>query len=214
MSVSDVCRLIFCAEITDCENIAQLFDNVIKKNFSQSITGLLLIYFDFVVHLIEGVEDDVFRLCHEVFTINPEIMTNIKCLYIQNNAKRFFQKWYFKRMSDHTLKNNELENLEDNFENASGIYKTTILNLCKLYIELWNTWRLKNDEILFNQLSLMSVKGHPNIPSKGDIKFVLRSCWGYNLVTLVKDYNTLNYPSNFDDYSSISEIIQEIDYNK
>ncbi|CAK9828289.1 hypothetical protein ANTRET_LOCUS5844 [Anthophora retusa] len=117
-------------------------------------------------------------------------------------------------MSDHTLKNNELENLEDNFENASGIYKTTILNLCKLYIELWNTWRLKNDEILFNQLSLMSVKGHPNIPSKGDIKFVLRSCWGYNLVTLVKDYNTLNYPSNFDDYSSISEIIQEIDYNK
>lgn len=140
-----VYRLIFCAKITDCENIVEVFDNSIKKNITQHITGLLLVYSDFVIHLIESLEDDGFRLCHEVLINNSGIMTDIKCLYVQNDAnKRFFKKWYFQRMNDDALKNDELEKLEDNFENICSIYEVIILNLFKLYIELWNKWKLEN----------------------------------------------------------------------
>ncbi|XP_068966281.1 uncharacterized protein [Bombus flavifrons] len=209
-----VYRLIFCAKITDCENIVQVFDNSIKKNITQHITGLLLVYSDFVIHLIESSEDDGFRLCHEVLINNSGIMTDIKCLYIQNDAnKRFFKKWYFRRMNDDALKNDELEKLEDSFENICSIYEVIILNLFKLYIELWNKWKLENYENFNEYLDLIAVNGHLNIPSRRNIKLVLQSVWGYNLTSLVKDYYSLNYASNFDDYSSVSEIIQEIDYN-
>lgn len=138
-------RLIFCAKITDYENIIQVFDNSIKKNITRHITGLLLVYSDFVIHLIESSEDGGFQLCHEVFINNSGIMTDIKCLYIQNDAnKRFFKKWYFQRMNDDALKNDELEKLEDSFENICSIYEVIILNLFKLYIELWNKWKLEN----------------------------------------------------------------------
>lgn len=138
-------RLIFCAKITNYENIVQLFNAAIKERYSQHVTGLLLVYSDFVIHLIEGSEDEVFRLCNEIFTANAEIITNTKCLYVQSNSKkRFFQKWYFKRMNDCTLKDEEPETFEDTFENACNIYKIITLNLHKLYTELWNWYRLKN----------------------------------------------------------------------
>lgn len=140
----NLCRLIFCAKVKNGEDIIQLFDVIIKEKFSQRITGLFLIYSDFVIHLIEAAEDDVFRLCNEVFNNVSKIMTNIKCLYIQNDAKRFFKKWHFKIMKDCTLKDEKLETIEDSFENVSTIHKNIILNLHKLYNQLWNICRLKN----------------------------------------------------------------------
>lgn len=138
-----VCRLIFCAKIADYENIIQLFDNLVKKNVTQHFTGLLLVYSDFMIHLIEASEDDIFELCREVFTNNSSIITNIKCLYMQNNAKkRFFKEWYFKKMKDNTLDDDKLKELEDNFENVSSTYEAVVVNLFKLYIELWHKLRL------------------------------------------------------------------------
>lgn len=140
-----VCRLIFCAKIADYENIIQLFDNLIKKNITQHITGLLLVYSDFMIHLIEASEDDIFQLCHKVFTNNSSIITNVKCLYMQNNAKkRFFKEWCSKKMKDNTLEDDELKELEDNFENVSSTYKAVVVDLFKLYIELWHKLQLRN----------------------------------------------------------------------
>lgn len=141
---SNVCRLIFCARIADCKNIAETFERR-TKNCTQLITGLLFIYSDFIIHLIEGLEDDVFQLCREVFTINPETITNIKCLYMQSDAKkRFFDEWYYRRMNDNALNLNTSKNVTDNFENASNTYRRIVLNLCDLYTELWNISKLKN----------------------------------------------------------------------
>ncbi|XP_043512913.1 uncharacterized protein LOC122530213 [Frieseomelitta varia] len=206
-----VCKLIFCAKIVDCESIIQLFDNLIKKNITQHITGLLLVYSDFMIHLIEASEDDVFQLCHEVFTNNSSIITNVKCLYMQNNAKkRFFKEWYFKKMKDNTLKDDKLKELEDNFENVSSTYKAVVVDLFKLYIELWHKLQLRNYENFNEYLDIITVNGYPNIPSRRNIKFILQSVWGYNLTTLIENYYNLNYVSNFDNYSSVSEMIQEI----
>lgn len=65
-------------------------------------------------------------------------------------------------------------------------------------------------------LDVIAVNGHPNIPSRKNIKFILQSVWGYNLTTLIENYCNLNYVPNFDNYSSVSEMIQEINhkYNK
>ncbi|CAD1468208.1 unnamed protein product, partial [Heterotrigona itama] len=209
-----VCRLIFCAKIADYENIIHLFDNLIKKNITQHITGLLLVYSDFMIHLIEASEEDIFQLCREVFTNNSSRMTNIKCLYMQNNAKkRFFKEWYFKKMKNNTLEDDKLKELEDNFENVSSTYEAVVGNLFKLYIKLWHKLRLGSYENFNEYLDLIVVNGHPNIPSRRNIKFILQSVWGYNLTTLVENYYNLNYFSNFDDYSSVSEMIQEINLN-
>ena len=63
------------------------------------------------------------------------------------------------------------------------------------------------------ELDLISRNGHSNIPSKLNIEFVLKSCWGYDLAALAKDYCNLKYPCNFDDFSPVSEIIQHINLN-
>ncbi|XP_031838507.1 uncharacterized protein LOC116429567 [Nomia melanderi] len=209
-----LCRLIFCARITNCEDVAVLFDTVIKGKSPQHITGLLLIYSHYVIHLLEVSEDNLFQLCNEMFTTSPGIMTNIKCLYIQNDAKnRYFRKWHFKRMSDSASKTEKLDAFDDTFRNVSRIHETIILNLHKLYIRLWNICRLKNHQNFIEELDLIAREDHPYIPSKASIEVVLKSRWGYDMTTLVKDYCNLKYPMNFDDYSQISEIIQEIDYN-
>ncbi|XP_076243908.1 uncharacterized protein LOC143185068 [Calliopsis andreniformis] len=207
-----LCRLIFCAKITSCEDIIQLFDASIKEKL-QHITGLLLIYSDFIINLIEASEDEIFRFCNEIFTSNTEIIANAKCLYVQNDSKkRFFQKWHYKRMNDHTLKEAKLKIIDDTFENASSICKTIILDLHKLYTELWDTYVLKNDQSFIEQLDLISKNGHSSIPSKSNVEYVLQSRWGCNLATLAKDYYQLRYPCNFDDYSIVSAIIEEIKY--
>nr|XP_033335048.1 uncharacterized protein LOC117225518 [Megalopta genalis] len=210
-----VCRLIFCSKITNCENIAQLFDTAIKEKNSQYITGLLFIYSDYVIHLIEGLEDELLQLCNEVFITSPDIITNVKCLYIQNDAKnRFFKKWHFKRMNYCDSKTEEFYMSDDTFENISRVHETIILNLHKLYIELWNMYRLKNHQKFIEELDLISREGHTYIPSKASIELVLKSLWGYDLKTLVMDYCDLKHPINFDDYSQISEMIQEINYRR
>ncbi|XP_076291399.1 uncharacterized protein LOC143214352 [Lasioglossum baleicum] len=211
----NICRLIYCAKFTNCEDIAPLFDTAIKDRSSQYITGLLFVYSDYVIHLIEGLDDDLFQLCNEVFIKNPDIATNVKCLYIQNDCKnRFFKKWHFKRIIIYcNTKTESLGMFDDTFENISNIHKTVILNLHKLYIELWNVYRFKNHQKFIEELDLVSREGHPCIPSKADIEIILRSRWGYDLKTLVKDYCDLKYPTNFDDYSQITKMIQEIHYN-
>ncbi|XP_076649002.1 uncharacterized protein LOC143356854 [Halictus rubicundus] len=210
----NICRLIYCAKITNCEHIAPLFDTTIKDKSSQYITGILFVYSDYVIHLIEGLEDDLFQLCNEVFIISPDIIINIKCLYIQNDSKnRFFKKWHFKRMNYCDSKTEKLDMFDDTFENISNIYKTVILNLHKLYIELWNVYRFKNHQKFIEELDSVSREGHPCIPSKANIEIILKSRWGYDLRTLVKDYCDLKYPINFDDYSQISKMIQDINYN-
>ncbi|XP_053983154.1 uncharacterized protein LOC128878724 [Hylaeus volcanicus] len=208
-----LCRLIFCAKATNCEEIVRLFEYAITEKFSQRITGLLLVYSDFMIHLIEGAEDDVFRLCNEVFANSSGVITNNKCLYVQNGAKQFFQKWHYKRLNNYNSNVKELEEIEDSFENISTIHKTMILNLHKLYTELWNVHHSKSYQSFIEQLNLISRKGHLNIPSKSNMEFVLRSRWGYDLMTLAKDYCNLKYPYSFDDYSPVSEIIHEIKYN-
>ncbi|XP_017890455.1 uncharacterized protein LOC108631215 [Ceratina calcarata] len=211
MSTS-TCRLIFSARTTNTMEVARLFNNAIdKNNGKRSISGLLLIYTDFIIHLIEGTEDDVLRLCHDAFAIDSTAMTNVKCLYLQSDAKkRFFEKWCWKRMNDDVLNDDASTKLEDNFENATVAFKTMILNLCKLYAELSTIQRSMNHDNFTEHLDLVIVKGNPNVPSKRDVEFVLESRWGYDLVTLVNHYHNLNCASNFDDYSLASEVLQDI----
>ncbi|XP_078047239.1 uncharacterized protein LOC144475325 [Augochlora pura] len=102
---------------------------------------------------------------------------------------------------------------DDTFENISTVHETIILNLHKLYIKLWNVNRLTNHQKFIEELDLIAREGHPYIPSKASIKIVLKSLWGYDLETLVMDYCDLKHSINFDDYSQISEMIQEINYN-
>lgn len=147
---SNLCRLIFCAKITSCAHTVRLFDIAIKEKSSQHITGLLLVYSNFVIHILEASEYEIFRFCNDIFSANSEIITNVKCLYVQNGTKRFFKKWHSKKMNDRALRDEEFETIEDNFENASNICKTMVLDLHKLYIELWNTWRLKNYVSTYN----------------------------------------------------------------
>lgn len=147
MSHKLTCRLIFCARITNAAEVARLFHNAMDKNNAmQPISGLLLVYSDFIIHLIEGTEDDVLRLCQLAFTVSPTAMTNVKCLYVQSSSKkRFFEKWYCKRMDDDSLNDDDAsEKLEDNLENAGVIYKTMVLNLCKLYSELSDIQQLRS----------------------------------------------------------------------
>ncbi|XP_043264899.1 uncharacterized protein LOC122404743 [Colletes gigas] len=206
------CRLIFCAKVTNCDDIEQLFDTAIKKKFLERITGLLLIYPGIVIHLVEAVEDDVFRLCNEVSTNNPDVIINAKCLYMQSGAKRFFQKWHSARINNCSSNDKEFETIDDSFENVSSIHTAMILNLHKLYTELWNIRRLKSYENFIEHLDLISRKGHLNVPLESNIEIVLKSRWGYNLMTLAKDYCDLKYQYNFDDYSPVSEIIHDINY--
>lgn len=181
----------------------------------QPISGLLLVYSDFIIHLIEGTEDDVLRLCQLAFTVSPTAMTNVKCLYVQSSSKkRFFEKWYCKRMDDDSLNDDDAsEKLEDNLENAGVIYKTMVLNLCKLYSELSDIQQLRSCDNFTECLDPVIVKGNPNVPSKTEIQFVLESCWGHDLVTIANNYQNLDYASNFDDYSLASEVLQDIHRN-
>ncbi|KAK1126001.1 hypothetical protein K0M31_005532 [Melipona bicolor] len=115
-------------------------------------------------------------------------------------------------MKDNTLEDDKLKELEDNFENVSSTYEAVIVDLFKLYIELWHKLQLGNEN--FNEyLDIIAVNGHPNSPSRRNVKFILQSVWGYNLTTLIENYFNLNYVFNFDDYSSVSEMIQEINHN-
>ncbi|XP_012152447.2 uncharacterized protein LOC105664084 [Megachile rotundata] len=208
MKKPTVCRLILCAKITNNEKIIKWINLVMKENSTEHVTGLLLINSDFLIHLIEASEDEVFQLCNKLFLINSSVVKNIKCIYIQNNAKRLFEAWYFRKLNDKIFKGDET--CEDTFETASSTYKKIILNLHKLYWELRN---VTNREILIEQLDLISTKGHSCIPSMKDIEFVLQSSWGYDLTKLINDYFNLNYSCNFDDYSQVSEMVQEIKYD-
>ncbi|KAK9306680.1 hypothetical protein QLX08_002612 [Tetragonisca angustula] len=115
-------------------------------------------------------------------------------------------------MKDNTLEDDKLKELEDNFENVSSTYKAVVVDLFKLYIELWHKLQLRNYENFNEYLDLIAVNGHPNIPSRRNIKFILQSVWGYNFTTLTENYCNLNYVFNFDNYSSVSEMIQEINH--
>lgn len=140
--VSDICRLVYCAKINESsENVLKAFSTAAKEYFSESVTGLLLIYPQYMIHLIEGPEEEIFQLCRHLFDKCYRFIESTKCFPVQVEiVGRFFDKWYARKASEYyhsrtdKLSTNNI--LDDNFENASAIYKKTLINLYKFYREL------------------------------------------------------------------------------
>ncbi|KAG7188884.1 hypothetical protein KM043_008490 [Ampulex compressa] len=208
-----LCRFIFCAKTTlNYDEIAQFFREYIQQNYTNSVTGLLLVHFEYVVHVIESPEDDAFQLCGQFLAHNSESVIAAKCLLIQNNVEeRCFRKWYSRKTAyrDKSRENSTTE-MEDSFDIAAGIYEKTILNLCKWYKELKNISNNEGYDKFLQRLEIFCEEGHPAIPDTEILNIILRSRWGYSLETLVNGYCDLYYPQDCDDSSSVAEILDSI----
>ncbi|XP_020709025.2 uncharacterized protein LOC110117103 [Athalia rosae] len=204
--VSDICRLVYCAKMKSqfSENVLKSLNTSTKEyNISSDfITGLLLVYPNCMVHLIEAPEEEIFQLCRHLFITCSHLIGQTKCFPIQVEVVgRFFDKWYARKASQSQVNWAEVPEgekgrvcLEDHFENASKIYETTLINLYKFYKEL-RLLSNKNHTMMVEQLEALNEDGHPLLPDGATMDFILNSSWGQSLEEIT---NRFLYPVSID----------------
>lgn len=128
---SDLCRFIFCARITSPDELLRLFARCRNESSASSVTGLLLVYQRYVVHLLEAPEDETFEMCSRFVDAEPSCLGDSKCFPTQANVdERFFDKWRARKIAGdcETVEKYDDEVVES-FEAAKDIY-------CKLFEDL------------------------------------------------------------------------------
>ncbi|XP_046587883.1 uncharacterized protein LOC124293028 [Neodiprion lecontei] len=189
---SDICRLIYCAKTNESsDHVLKAFSLAAKEYSSEAVTGLLLVYPQYLVHLIEAPEEEIFQLCRYLFVKCSPFTGRTKCFPAQVEAGgRFFNKWYGRKASEYNFtqeKQPPNDNLEDNFEIASTTYKRTLLNLYQFYREL----RLlsdKNHKLMVERLESLNEDGHRLLACSATMEFILNSRWGQSVQELTDHF--------------------------
>ncbi|XP_015595474.1 uncharacterized protein LOC107267838 [Cephus cinctus] len=214
----DTCRLVFCAKITvPAEEILKVYTAFAKETFPDTVSGLLLVYPDYVLHLIESSEDEIFQLCLNFQNIHPNCLGVSRCFPVQTDVRnRFFDRWYAIRVITYNLTDADtaLVNVKDNFEDITKIYKETVVGLYRLYHEL-RMCNVTSTVRFMEKLESLKEDGHPLLPQDTALEFILNSRWGDSLQTLIDNYWNPTYPDENDDIWPFSEVtLPCVDFNE
>ena len=134
---SALCRFIFCGSTTfTSEQTLKLFSHYAKDNFgANSVTGLLLVYPEHIVHLLESAEDKIFQVCSDFANVQPKWLEDCKCFPIDITiGERFFGKWHARKIIGNC--NNETLKTNEDLENVKEIYYKLVNNLYSFCNEL------------------------------------------------------------------------------
>lgn len=122
-----VFKLIIFAKIKSSNKTIKLFEDIVKK-YSDKITGLLLLYSNYILCLIESTEEVVYEFGSNILC-NPENLNLCKCFPIHfSDAGRFFPRWYCREIISKS-KNSASSDIKD-------IYNNAFINIYKFYWEL------------------------------------------------------------------------------
>ncbi|XP_012271587.1 uncharacterized protein LOC105694971 [Orussus abietinus] len=198
----DVCRLIYLARIVPSheEDILKVFVNFAKEVFPDSVSGLLLVYPGYVLHLVESSEAEVFRVCSKFLDSHPDVFGASRCFPVQVEVRnRFFARWYARRVTRYVpslppVPAPLIRQVPDTFDNIARTYEETIVNLYKFYHELRMT--SVTNHIRFMEKLESLYEGHPLLPEKAVVDFILNSRWGDSLQLLIENYRN---PTFYDD---------------
>lgn len=134
--------IIFTDLISSGNKTKQFLNEFIEKHeFSNEISGLLLVYPTNLLCLIESTEEILYKVCYDLLKNNEKIFKICRHfpMHISTN-ERFFRRWYIKKIEilptlpDNLLINNTINHLHG----IKLIYNQIIENIYKFY------WQFKS----------------------------------------------------------------------
>ncbi|CAD6221340.1 GSCOCG00005156001-RA-CDS [Cotesia congregata] len=171
-----VFKLIIFAKIESSNETIKLFEDTVKE-YSDKITGLLLLYSNYILCLIESTEEVVYEF-------GSNILCNLnfcKCFPIHySDTGRFFYKWYYREIVSKS-KNSASLNIKD-------IYNNAIINIYKFY------WELTITQFIEEKLDVLAREGNDRLPSGEILELLISNPSGYDLKSVIDNYYNNSEP--------------------
>lgn len=150
---SELCRFVYFGSTRlAADEILKFFGKYARENFADgAVTGLMLVYPNFMIHLMESSEQEIFQACSCLINFEPKILGLCKYFPMETSVgadERFFEKWYGRKVIDDDDDdeksgsgiNNDGDDVvaEDfeSFERVTNTYGSLMKSLYALYEEL------------------------------------------------------------------------------
>ncbi|XP_043280918.1 uncharacterized protein [Venturia canescens] len=190
---SELCRLLFFGEIElSNDDVLKIYCEYAREHFSDRVTGLMLVYPNYMIHLMESTEEEIFQACLCLTNFKPKLLGISKYFPMEISVgERFFKKWYGRKVVDSLGSENPCKEIDrENFEEVTNAYRNLMKNLYTFYNELRDV-KTKSHACLMKRLEdLASVGDTTHLPEEKTIKVLVESSWGESLEQIVDDYWT------------------------
>lgn len=128
-----ICQLIVFTKITSSsDTVLNFFTHYFKNNYVDKVSGLLIVYPNYLTLLIESEEEIVFQVCRELLDNDLSDLKDARHFPINiNTTGRLFPHWYAKKITLHDFPS--AENSIFDVKNIEPIYVEVLEQLYKFY---------------------------------------------------------------------------------